>query len=483
MTVIETRGVDGASIRDVFGSLRRGWLAIVAVAILVGVLVLGYCLLQKPQYAATATLYVTSGTDDNSQTAYQGSLASQQRVTSYTKLVTSDAVVRQAVASVGLDLSVADAKRDLLATSTTDTVLLTITATNNSKSVAEKLANAAATAMTSYVSRLETPSGGGQPLAKLTLVTPAAAGDSPVSPKTTRNVGLGVVVGLVFGVFGVLVRARFHDPIREESDIARISDTPVLGTIPNDDLLRRRGLIDFRDGATAAAESFRKLRTNLTFASVDSPPRVIVITSPSAVEGKTTTAMNLAASLVESGKRVVLIDADLRRPQVNQRTGLIGDVGLTNWLRGDGELRDLVQPSKIAGLWILASGPQPPNPAELLGSKRTAQALTELAASFDYVLLDSPPVLPVTDAVVLSQWVDGVLLVARSGSTRQADLSNSFDQLAGSQTPVIGFVLTHTPAVKGYGYYAITQGPKRRFRRKRAPKVLEEVLEPRSDER
>ncbi|MGU3293321.1 polysaccharide biosynthesis tyrosine autokinase [Williamsia sp. M5A3_1d] len=481
MTDSRSFTTEGESIRDVIGALRRGWLPIVACAVVVGLLALGYCLLQTPIYRATATLYVTSGTDDNSQTAYQGSLASQQRVTSYTKLVNSDAVVRQALQTAKLGISVEDAKSDVSGTATTETVLLNISAVNKDRGEAEKLANAISTAMTSYVSRLETPSGGGQPLAKLTLVTPADASDSPVTPKTTRNVGLGVVVGLLLGVLGVLARARFSNKIRDESDIAGVSDTPVLGSIPTDELLKKRGLIDFKGGATPSAEAFRKIRTNLAFANVDSPPKIILVTSPIAVEGKTTTAMNLAAALVEAGNRVVLVDADLRRPQVDTRSGLLGDIGLTNALRGDGDLSDLVQPSAVDGLWVLASGPRPPNPAELLASKRAGVTLSELGSSFDYVIVDSAPVLPVTDAAVLAQWVDGILLVARSGSTKFGDLSDAYDQLTNSGTPIIGFVLTEAPTSKGrYGYYAVNPTQKKSlFGRNREPKAIEQVLEPR----
>ncbi len=470
----------GESVREVVSVLRRGWLPVVAAAVIVGLLALVYSVLQTPQYQGTATLYVTSGADDNSQTAYQGSLASQQRVTSYTKLVNSDAVVQQAITDGDLKLSIDDAKSKLSASTTTDTVLLNITATDSSRAMASDLANAVAKSMTSYVARLETPSGGGQPLAKLTVVTPANAGDNAVTPKTTRNVALGIVVGLLIGLLGVLARARFSNTIENESDIAAVSDAPVLGAIPADERLKEKGLIEFKGGATPAAEAFRKVRTSLTFANVDNPPRIILVTSPVAVEGKTTTAMNLAAALVETGKKVVLVDADLRRPQVNQRSGVLGDVGFTSYLRGDGDLSELVQASSVEGLKVLASGPQPPNPAELLASKRAGVALTELAASFDYVIVDSAPVLPVTDAVVLAQWVDGIVLVARSGNTKFGDLGDAFDQLAGSQTPVIGFVLTEAPTSKGrYGYYAVNPAKKKSFfGRNREPKAIEDVLEP-----
>ncbi|MCP2194530.1 polysaccharide biosynthesis tyrosine autokinase [Williamsia deligens] len=465
---------------DALNELRKRWLVVIGGAVVLAAVALGYSLAQTPEYEAAATLYVTSGTDDNSSSAYQGSLASQQRVTSYAKLVDSDAIVTQALQSGGLSLSLDDAKAALKATSTNETVLLSITATLTNRGEAVSLVNAVSRSMTSYVTQLETPSGGGRPLAKLTLVSPARASSTPVSPKTTRNVLLGAVAGLILSALVVLALSRFNTRTRSEADLARVSSTPVLASVPADELLKRRGLIDFREGATAAAEAFRKLRTNLTFTSVDNPPKTIVVTSAVAVEGKTTTAMNLAAALVEAGKRVVLVDADLRRPQVDTRTGLLGEVGFTNFLRGDGVLNDLVQPTQVDGLWILASGPKPPNPAELLGARRASDALTELAASFDYVIVDSPPVLPVTDAVVLAQWADGVVLVARAGSTKIPDLKDAYEQIVNGQTPVIGFVLTEAPTDKSrYGYYAVK--PKRSrslFGRSREPKAIENVLEP-----
>lgn len=468
------------SVRSAISVFRRGWLSVVAAAVLAGVAALAFSLAQTPLYASTATLYVTSGADNNSSTAYQGSLASQQRVTSYAKLVTSDAVVQEALSASNLTISVDEAKSDLSAASAADTVLLSVTATNSSRDVATRLANAVSSAMTTYVARLETPSGGGRPLAKLTVVSPASSSASPVSPRVGRNVGLGVLVGLILGIALVAVRARFNNRVRDELDLAVFSEAPTLASVPTDNLLKRRGLIDFGEGSSAAAEAFRKLRTNLTFTNVDNPPRAIVVTSAIAVEGKTTTAMNLAAALVEAGGRVVLVDADLRRPQVNTRSGLVGDIGLTNFLRGDGSLNDFVQPTQVEGLWILASGPTPPNPAELLASKRAEQAIQELKSSFDHVIIDSPPVLPVTDAVVLSQWADGVLVVARSGSSKIGDLADAVEQISTGQTPVIGLVLTEAPAAKArYGYYAINSKQKRSlFGRNIEPKAMEQVLEP-----
>lgn len=444
------------SLRSAVGVVKRGWIVILTLALLCGAVALVYSMLQKPVYKSTATLYVTSGNEASAQTAYQGSLASQQRVMSYVKLVDSDGVVAPVIGPGGVPLSLGEARAALSASTTPETVLLNISAQNTDKSTAADLANAVAESMTTYVERLETPAGGRVPLAKLTVITPASESDSPISPKTERNTALGLVIGLLAGLAVVFGRDRYNNKVRNEEELAEVTDAPVLAAVPSDELLKKQGLINFGSGATLAAEAYRKLRTNLSFTSVDNPSRRIVVTSALAAEGKTTTAMNLAAALAETGKRVVLVDADLRRPQVYHRTGGMGDIGLTNYLKGDGSMADLLQPSEVSGLQILASGPQPPNPAELLGSKKAGQGIENLSAMFDYVIIDSPPLLPVTDAAVLAQWADGVVLVARANQSRIPDVAACIEQLEAVQAKLIGVVLTDVPTRGGaykYGYY------------------------------
>lgn len=444
------------TLRSAFAVVRRGWWIVLACAVFFGASTFVYNVLQDPVYRSTATLYVTSGTSDNTQAALQGSQASQQRVMSYSKLVRSDAVIEEALNSSGLEISKSEAKSSLSASSTPDTVLLNISAETGDKQTAATLATAVADSMATYVQVLETPTKGGSPLAKLTVVTPASVNDTPVAPHTKRNTALGIVFGLVVGIGVVFLRDKINNRVRNEAELATVTGAPVLAAVPSDELLKKQGLIDFSSGATLAAEAYRKLRTNLSFTNVDQPSRKIIVTSASAAEGKTTTAMNLAAALAETGKRVVLVDADLRRPQVYHRAGGMGDIGFTNFLKGDGSIADLLQPSEVEGLQILASGPQPPNPAELLGSKKAGQAIEELSSLFDYVIIDSPPLLPVTDAAVLAQWADGVLLVARANQSRVPDVVSAIEQIAAVQAELVGVVLTDLPTRGGaykYGYY------------------------------
>ncbi|WP_249356552.1 polysaccharide biosynthesis tyrosine autokinase [Gordonia sp. ALPHA1B1] len=424
------------------------------VALIGAVIAVSYVLTQHPVYQATASLYVTSGPESASQNAYQGSLASQQRVSSYVKLVESDAVVSRAIADGGIELGVSEAKQSLSASASRDTVLLTIFADTKEPATSIALANAAADSLTAYVSVLETPSGGGAPLAKATVVTPATDA-SRISPRILWSVGAGFALGLLAGLAGVVLRRRYDNKVRSKADLERLSESvPVLATVPRDTALKGRPLAGFGAGAGAPAEAFRFLRTNLAYCRVDTPLKRILVTSANESEGKTTTAINLAGSLAEAGNRVLLIDADLRRPSLASRFGLSEAIGLTSALSDKNtDPMEFLQPVSGSDLVVMTSGPMPPNPSELLASDRAKHVMGLLADSFDYVIVDSPPVLPVTDAMVAGQWIDGVLFVVCANATKVPTVVAGVDRLALAQVNVVGFVLNQDVAsVSEYGY-------------------------------
>lgn len=448
--------------REAAAAVRRSWIVIACAALALGVVALVYSAVQTPEYSASATLYVTSGSEDDGNAAFSGGQAAQQRVASYTKLAASDAVIDQALNQGNLPISRDQARRALSASSSGETVLLTITATLPNREMAARLANALSQAMSQFVVRLETPAGGGQPLAKLTIITPAVASQSPVSPRIYRNVALGIVIGLMLGIAFVLARARLDNRVKSESDVSAVVKKPTLGAIPSNSALKRMQSLDFSTGGGPAAEAFRKLRTNLSFVNVDNPMRVILVTSANPVEGKTTTAVNLGLALAESGEKCVVVDADLRKPQVARRLGLQSEVGLTNFLRGDAQLADLVQPTDNPNFWVLASGPLPPNPAELLNTGRARSAVDELSKAFVYVVVDCPPIIPVTDALVLTKLVTGVLLVSRYEKTRVQQLARAVEELETAGAPLVGCVLTDIgkggSSYRQYGTYNYSEG-------------------------
>jgi non-specific protein-tyrosine kinase len=215
---------------------------------------------------------------------------------------------------------------------------------------------------------------------------------------------------------------------------------------------RQPVVVSVTDPTSPAAESYRTLRTNIQFAGLDRSMRAIQVTSPSASEGKTTTLANLAVALAGAGLRVTLVCCDLRRPRLHQFFGLNNTVGFTSVLLGEKSISQALQPTAHEGLTLLASGPPPPNPAELLSSNRTSEVLTALKLQSDMLLLDSPPVLPVTDAAVLSPNVDATLLVATAGKTSRKKFGRAVELLNQVGAPIIGVVLNGVSGEGGYGY-------------------------------
>ena len=410
-------------------------------------------------YASSAVLYVTSASDGNTQTAYQGTLASQQRVESYARLAKSDAVLSSALRVSGAHLTVDEARASLSTTTTPDTVLITLSASRSTPEEAAVLVNSVANAMTTYVAGLEVPNAGGEPLAKVTVITPGAVQQDPVSPHRNRLVGLGLLAGVALSLLLIYMRARFDTRIRSDRDIGEITSVGVLARIPEEETLSRRRIANFAEGASAASEEFRRLRANLEFSKVDSPARIITVTSSNAGEGKTTVAANLAVALSEGGARVVIVDADLRKPTVAEWFNLPSGVGFTEFLSGRSDLADVVQESGVPNLDILASGQVPPNPAELVASKRAELGVRELGVNYDYVIIDSPPILPVADSLVLAEVSDGVIVVARVDEVRRDELSESLARLGRIDVAVLGVVCnggvgrSDRYGIYGHGYH------------------------------
>ncbi|MEJ7703131.1 MAG: CpsD/CapB family tyrosine-protein kinase [Geodermatophilaceae bacterium] len=202
---------------------------------------------------------------------------------------------------------------------------------------------------------------------------------------------------------------------------------------------------------SSTGESYRQIRTSLQFVNVDDPPRVLVVTSSISGEGKSTTAINLALVLAQSGQRVVLVEADLRRPRVTRYMRLVSGVGLTNVLVGNAELSEVLQPWRDGKLTVLAAGPHPPNPSELLGSAQMSHVLAELRENNDYVIIDAPPLLPVTDAAVLSVLADGAVIVTRYGSTKREILRTAAESLQSIDARLVGTVINMVVMKGGQG--------------------------------
>lgn len=216
---------------------------------------------------------------------------------------------------------------------------------------------------------------------------------------------------------------------------------------------RKHILINRENSRSPMAEAYRTLRTNLKFTEIDKSCRSILVSSASPMDGKSTTAANLALVMAQTGKKVILVDCDLRKPSVDQIFKLQNHFGMTNYLSGSADIDELIHEDAAENLSILCSGPIPPNPSEILGSVKMSSLWSELCEKYDYVIIDSPPVLAVSDASILSAQVDGVLLVIRSAVTRIDMAQQAKEQLSRSNAYLMGVVLNHVHSKKGSHYY------------------------------
>jgi non-specific protein-tyrosine kinase len=293
--------------------------------------------------------------------------------------------------------------------------------------------------------------------------------DRPVRPRRVMNTVLAGTVGSMLAVGVAFLVEYLDDTIKTPEDVSRTLGLDTLGVIGKFNKGTEE-LVAVGKPLSPISEAFRVLRTNIRFSGVDKPIRTLVVTSAGPTEGKSTTAANLAAVMAQAGLKAIVVDADLRRPRLHRIFGIHPRGGLTGSLL-EGSMDGRLQPSRVEGLAVLPAGDRPPNPSELLGSRRLRELLGLLTQHVDMVVIDSPPVLPVTDAAVLAQSVDGVLLVIDAGETRRGIAQHAVESLRQVGANVIGVVLNRVPTGKG-GYYYYYQeyygdGGKRRKRKRR----------------
>lgn len=450
-------------LRDYLRLLRRSWILIIATT-LAGLLIGGTAaILTAPTYTSETQLFVAIQNSGSVQELQQGNTFSQARVQSYVKTVATPIVLQPVVDTLGLDASAEELAGQVTASTDLNTVLINISVTDHSAVQASAIAQAVATSLIKAVDTLEKPqAGGGTSPVSLSIVKPAKAPSNPSAPNTKAYILVGLVIGLAAGVGLSVLRSTLDNRIRGEADLRRVTDAPLLGGISFDQDATRKPLLTQTAPQSPRAESFRQLRTNLQFANVSGHAKTVLVTSSLPGEGKSTTATNLAIALAHAGQSVCLVDADLRRPMVNEYLGLERNAGLTTALVGTADINELLQPWGDDNLYVLTSGQVPPNPSELLGSNEMKTLLARLEHAFDTVVIDAPPLLPVTDAAVLSQNVGGVVLVVGSHKLRHQDLEKSLSALQMVGANVLGVVLnrlpTKGPDAYSYTYYSHDEG-------------------------
>jgi capsular exopolysaccharide synthesis family protein len=448
-------------VHDYLRVLHARWRIVIGTiaAFLIGAFVM--TLSATPMYQAQAQLFVSTAGGDDATSLLQGSSFTQQRVKSYADIVTSPQVLNPVIESLNLQTTASELAGRITAEVPLDTVLINVTVRDSSADRSARIAKAVASTFTKTVVQLERPSRQGPALVKVSVVRNPAVPTEPVSPRPLLNAALGLVVGMLAGLGLALLRNLLDKGIKDEQDLAGITEVPVIGGIVYDSDAPKHPLVVHVDPHSPMAEAYRQVRTNLRFIDVANRSRSLVFTSAIPGEGKSSVAANLAITLAAAGSRTVLVEADLRQPMVAQYMGLEGAVGLTTVLIGSARLDDVLQPwGRSSGLDVLACGPMPPNPSELLGSAAMVNLLRELESRYEHIIIDSPPLLPVTDAAVLSKLTGGAVMVVGAGRVDRDQVRKALDALGAVDAQILGIVMNRVPvkSLDAYSYYGYSSG-------------------------
>ncbi|MDO5645888.1 MAG: polysaccharide biosynthesis tyrosine autokinase [Dermabacter sp.] len=411
----------------------------------------GYSYTKTPVYEATALGYVATSvtTDEAGNVVPTGANApaggedsKYGTAQTFLPLFNTRAVGQSIVDQLGLDLSPDGVASGLTASIDPNAPIITVKARATTPQAAMDIANASISAVDREGAFLQTGDRDSEaaPM-KLIQYQTADGGGVPVAPDRMQFGAIGAGAGLLLALAIAWLRNRNDSRVRTVEDVRSKTPVSALGVLPDSkDFGRKKDGLLPEPNLFHSKEALRKLRTNLRFANVDNPPRSIVVSSSAPGEGKSTVSGNLARVIAKSGQPVVLVDADLRRPVVAKEFGLDGSVGLSQLIAGAVTADDVVQESATKNLLILPAGQIPPNPSELLGSQRMRDIIHDLAEEY-FVIVDAPPILAVTDAVLLSRHTDGAILVAVPGRTRVEGLSRAIESIRHVQGTVLGVVM------------------------------------------
>lgn len=426
---------------------RERWRSIVA-GLLLGLIVAGSAVYLVPrEYAVPVTMMVTSqvGADASSGGGSSSGEVSSQRLGAYSTLLQSRRLARDVITTLGLDTTPEELAARIAVTTAPDSVLLTATVTSGSPEQAVQIANAVAVQFIKEVAELEQPADRARPpTVTATVFQAAELPAEQTAPRPFLYLALGAVLGLVVGLAGAVLRHAVDFRVRGRRQLEEVLGAPVLATIGRDPKIPRSPLVIYGAPTTSLAEAFRQLRTNVQFLNVGRQHKVILVTGANSDEGRTTTVCNLGVALAEAGTRVLILDADLRSPGVARLLRVDDTVGLTDVLVNRVSFERVLQPISPT-LDVLPSGWIPSNPSELLGSSRMVNLISTLHRAYDVVLIDSAPLLPVTDAAVLAPRADGVLVVVRHGRTSVPELQVAKETLQAVSGRILGSVMTMVP--------------------------------------
>lgn len=447
------------------GVLLRAWWVLLLAGLLGGAIAFGYSSTLAPIYQSTASTYFSMRSASSGSDINQGSAYTQSQMLSFAQLAMSSLVLDEVRQDLDADLTNAQIRNMTTVTIPQNTVILDVTAGSTDAEFAAEVANSIAENLALVVDDISPKDDAGQATVVARVIEPATPAAFQSSPNKQRDAILGAFAGVLLAALAIIVWTLLDTRVRSEEALRRITDLPVLGAIPQRKDVQRRAIVVAEPNGTSA-EAYRRVRSSLRFAAVEHDISAIAVTSSIPGEGKTSTAVNLALTYAEAGMRVLLVDADLRRPMVAETLGLENSVGLTTMLVGAVVFEDAALQWGDTSLWVLPAGEVPPNPAELLASARMTDLLRELHHDFDMMVVDTAPLLSVADATIISQSVDTTIVVADVTKVHLAQLARSLEALDRARAQVAGVVFSRVKRQRGddynYYYYGPSGGKRQR---------------------
>lgn len=433
--------------------LRRRWLSVLLIVALALGVASAITFTRTPMYESKAQVLLTVDVRDTTD-AYAANLAISQRAATYATVAKSTALAELIIKQLDLDVTPEALASRIDAEVVEGTSLIELRVQDESPREAQKIADVTTEQFSDYIQGLEQVTGADTTVL-IKETDKATYNPSQVSPTVLLNLVVAGLIGLLLGIGLAVTRELLDRTIRTADHVGELTDSPVLASIGFDNDIRSAPLLTDLGGFAARTEAFRLLRTNLQFIDLDHQPRCLVISSAVPGEGKTMTSTNLAVALAQTGRNTLIIDADLRRPRVATTLGLDPAIGLTTALVGKTEIHDAIQVHEASGLHVLASGAKPPNPTEILQSKITHDLIRRLRSSYDMVIIDAPPLLPVADASVLAKLADGVIIVVRHAKTTKDQVNEAINRLNQVGARLYGVVVNMVAkrAVGSYYYY------------------------------
>lgn len=449
------------TLREYVASLRKNWIVIVALALLGALAGYAYGQTQPDLYRSQSSVMVIPARGDNTSELVQGSNYVQNLVQTYAVVATSPTVLTPVIRSLGLDTTPQALAGTISVESPLNTVVLNISVVARDPRSAQQIADAVATELAAEVQDLSPQNADNKPAVRVQTIAPAKTPTAPFAPNVRLFVVVGLAAGFVLGIVYALLRRLLATRLVTRADIAAQTETPLLGELYQAGAGASLAAVVRTTPRGSVTESVRNIVANLRFANVDDVAKVILVTSATSGEGKSSVSVAVSEIMAEQGARVLLIDADLRRASIAGLTGLEGAVGLTTVLLRDIAIADAVQEWQ-PHLDVLTSGVLPPNPVQLLTSEHLRSVVEWARTEYDYVVIDSAPVLAVSDPLWLAPATDGIVVVTRARMTKRDDLARTLTTLEATRERIIGIVLNGAKPVDLGPYYEKEAAQRRR---------------------